>query len=548
MPVASSRLAPKRPIVNRFLFALLCAASVGACHAHEHGHEHAGATAAEEELEPISRLKFSDRTELFVEIEPLVRGRGSKLAVHLTRLTDWKPIAAGKVTVLLRQGEREERFSVDGPRIPGIYGPVVTPAAAGEHTLAIVLDGEGGPDRHEVGTITVHADEAAARAAEEPESGGKPIKFLLEQQWRTEFGVEAVAERPLRASLAVFATVRPRADGEAVVRAPAAGRLVAGPSGPALPGAEVKVDEVLAALAPTLVADFDVGTLRLDVAEAKVGHDYARRERERLEALQAQGVASERELALARRDEDAARARLSAAQQRLGQYQGPHRAGGGGATQVLLRAPIAGRIASVDVAPGSFVQAGDVVARVVDPSRLWIEARIPEVDLPRVPRPAGMLIRVPGLDCGAAAPGRGGASCAPDGRGDLELGPSALLSFGVTVDPISRSTPLLFAIDNADGALRPGQAVRAQVLTGAASTGLAIPISAVVDDEGSRVAYALVDGEDFERRPLTLGIRDGAFVEVLSGLQAGERIVTRGAYSVRLASASSSLPAHGHVH
>jgi cobalt-zinc-cadmium efflux system membrane fusion protein len=526
------RRAPKKPTVNRFLVvlgvALASAIPVAGCRSAAPGHE--GAAAHEEELPPISRLHFTERTELFVEIAPLVKGHGSKLAVHLTRATDWKPIAAGKVTVVLKQGDREEKFSVDAPRIPGIYGPVVTPTATGEHQVTIVLDGEGGADAHAIGAITVHPDEAAARAAVEPESGSKPITFLMEQQWRTEFGVGAVGERSLRASLPVLATVRARPDGDAIVRAPAAGRLVAGPAGAVLPGAQVRADDVFAAIAPTLVADFDVGALRLDVAEAKVAHDYAKRERERMETLQAQGVASEREVAAAKRDEDGAQARLSAAQQRLGQYQGTQRAGGGGASRVLLRAPIAGTVVSVDVATGSFVAAGDAVARIVDPTKLWIEARIPEADLARAAHPTGALIRVPGLDH------------------DIELGPSAVVSLGVTVDPVSRTTPLLFALDGASGALRAGQSVRAQVLTGAAESALAIPLSAVVEDEGVRVAYVLVDGEAFERRPLALGIRDGGFVQVISGLAAGERVVTRGAYAVRLASASSSLPAHGHVH
>jgi multidrug efflux pump subunit AcrA (membrane-fusion protein) len=86
------------------------------------------------------------------------------------------------------------------------------------------------------------------------------------------------------------------------------------------------------------------------------------------------------------------------------------------------------------------------------------------------------------------------------------------------------------------------------VLTGDGVTGPAIPVSAVVDDQGQSVAYVEVAGEAFERRGLRLGIRDGDFVQVLDGLAPGERVVTRGAYQVRLAAASGAVPAHGHAH
>jgi multidrug efflux pump subunit AcrA (membrane-fusion protein) len=58
----------------------------------------------------------------------------------------------------------------------------------------------------------------------------------------------------------------------------------------------------------------------------------------------------------------------------------------------------------------------------------------------------------------------------------------------------------------------------------------------------------MVEGESFERRPLRLGLRANGWVEVLEGVAAGERVVTTGAYEVRLAGASGALPAHGHAH
>jgi multidrug efflux pump subunit AcrA (membrane-fusion protein) len=55
-------------------------------------------------------------------------------------------------------------------------------------------------------------------------------------------------------------------------------------------------------------------------------------------------------------------------------------------------------------------------------------------------------------------------------------------------------------------------------------------------------------GETFERRVVTLGTRTGDLVQVTDGLKPDERVVTKGAYLVRLSSLSTSRPAHGHVH
>jgi cobalt-zinc-cadmium efflux system membrane fusion protein len=75
-----------------------------------------------------------------------------------------------------------------------------------------------------------------------------------------------------------------------------------------------------------------------------------------------------------------------------------------------------------------------------------------------------------------------------------------------------------------------------------------VPPSAVVDDAGRPIVFVQREGETFERRPVTLGARAGDLVQVVEGVSVGERVVTKGAYLVRLASLSTQAPSHGHVH
>jgi hypothetical protein len=83
---------------------------------------------------------------------------------------------------------------------------------------------------------------------------------------------------------------------------------------------------------------------------------------------------------------------------------------------------------------------------------------------------------------------------------------------------------------------------------GEVERGVAIPESAVLDENGTPVAYVQTGGESFERRVLTEGASDGAFVLARGGVSAGEWVVVTGAYQVRLAGLSGNEFAGGHAH
>jgi membrane fusion protein, heavy metal efflux system len=77
---------------------------------------------------------------------------------------------------------------------------------------------------------------------------------------------------------------------------------------------------------------------------------------------------------------------------------------------------------------------------------------------------------------------------------------------------------------------------------------LVIPVSALIEEQGVFYAYVQTEGESFQKRELKLGANDKEKVQVLSGLTEGERVVTKGAYQIKLSQASGTMPAHGHEH
>jgi multidrug efflux pump subunit AcrA (membrane-fusion protein) len=170
---------------------------------------------------------------------------------------------------------------------------------------------------------------------------------------------------------------------------------------------------------------------------------------------------------------------------------------------------------------------------IVDTERLWLEVSVAEADLGRLRNPRRAWFSIEGFPHSFAIdPATGGE----------------LVAFGTLVDPVRRTVPLVFELPNPDGALRVGMFADVRVATGEQAEDAAVPIAAVVEEAGQDVVYVMRGGESFERRVVRLGIRDGDYVQVIEGVAPGERVVTRGAYLVRLAGASPAAAGHGHAH
>jgi len=481
------------------------------------------------EPEKIAATRWTEKTELFLEYPALVAGEKGRFAVHLTDLRTFKPLGSGRVTVELRDDNGTvATYSTERPSRPGIFGVEVQPKQAGERMMLIRLQAPGLEDVHEVGRVTVHPTVVAAAAAQAEQRQEESISFLKEQQWTLEFAAARVAERSLRESLLVPAEVRARSGGEAEVTAPIRGRVEAASSLPAL-GDSVSRGQTLVSLIPPTATPSDIASLDLSVAEAKVALELARKDRDRTERLLAVGAIPARRLDEAKAAEATADARLQAAQARVAQHEATRRADGDNPSpRFAVRAPISGVITAVSVATGAHVEEGQALFRIVSLDPVYVVGQVPEASALRLRQVAGAEIEIPGL-----------SQPIPAGR---------QVSTVRVVDPRTRTLSVIYEVSNASRLLAVGQAVSLRLFTSAIRPAPVVPETAVVDDGGRPVLFAQIGGESFARRPVTLGAREGGLVQVLEGIKAGERVVTRGAYLIRLAALSSQIPAHGHVH
>jgi len=468
----------------------------------------------------VSVTHWTDRSELFMEHPSLVAGQRVRAAIHVTDLDGFSPLGQGETTVTLRSAEGRVLQFRGGASSPGIFGVDLVPDATGVYEMDLKIDAPSLQDIHRLGPVTVYAageaPSAAATAMEEE------ISFLKEQQWTLDFGTAAAESRSLRSSVTVPAAVEPRAGGEVTLTAPVPGRI-AGSTVP-VPGAAIHAGDVVARILPRPGDLRDADALRAELVEAEQEHGLAVQGLARTERLVEARALPARRLDEATAELRQAKARLTAAQRRWDRFA----PGGvtGEATALEVRAPFTGVVFDVRISPGTGVEEGQPLLRIVDPNRVHVVGSVPESS-------AAILHSVDG-----------GELLIEDGS---SLSLAAPLAIGRVVDPRTRTLEIRFALDNV-ARLPVGRSVDLRLFVGGSVAGTAVPETAIVDDGGRPVVFVQTGGESFARRPVRLGARAGGWVHVVEGVETGERVVHVGAYLIRLAAMSSQIPSHGHVH
>lgn len=484
----------------------LSVSALGAC-----GGEPADALAETERGGGGAITIWTERTELFFEHPALIAGQpGEPWAIHLTDLADFRAVTEGRLTLEFRGPDGRTHTTVaEEPARAGVYNPAPGLPSAGMYDLTMILEGAQVSDEIFVGPIQVFASEADLPML--PEAGSVGISFLKEQQWPVEFATVPAIQRVVAPGLEVTGSVEAVPGRLVQITAPVEGIARWDLNqGAAAVGAWVRSGQPLVRLAP--VAG--------DGAYASIRGRVERLEREvaRAERLVAAEAVPARRLEEARHDLEIARAQLAAVD-----------AGEGDGYTLSLASPIEGSVVERAFVAGQRVDAGTNLMTILDPRRLHLVLQVPAGDV-------------------AVLDGVSAATFTPEGSGRVER-TTRLVSVSAALEPGLRTVPVRFEVDNADGRLRPGMLVTGRLLAGEPEPALAVPSDAVVDEDGLLVAYVQIGGETFERRAVSVGASDGEWTVVLSGVQPGERVVTRGQYQIKLSSLNTSeIADHGHPH
>jgi len=477
---------------------------------------------------------WTGKTELFLEYPALVAGKENRFAVHLSRMDNFKPITRCSLELIFHSAPGEELVvHSPSPSSPGIYRPTVKIERPGTHRLTMVLRGEI-KDTLEVESIPVYSSADSIPAEVEDASGEQFISFLKEQQWKIDFRTEPVRKRRISGSVNAPGEIVPKLTAQAIVAAPFSGVLFAEQNSQMpLIGSKVQKGAVLAVLSPSAQTPDGGENFAFRYADAESESKLAAAEFERAKRLHEEDIIPLKEF----QEAEAKYKRALANFRALQKYVQPE-AGKNPAEVTLqddygfvLKAPLSGSVAEVHVVPGKQVNAGDPLFRIVDVSTVWLRINVPVTEVGKLKNPTRASFRISGFD----QPFR------------IDDRNSRLVSFGNVVSEETRSVPLIFEIENGDRKLKVGMFADVQIATGSVE-GLAVSESALIEEEGRYSVFVHLEGESFAKRGVDIGARDNGWVEIKHGLLAGERVVTRGAYDIRLASLSTQLPAHGHEH
>jgi cobalt-zinc-cadmium efflux system membrane fusion protein len=194
---------------------------------------------------------------------------------------------------------------------------------------------------------------------------------------------------------------------------------------------------------------------------------------------------------------------------------------------ITLYAPISGKVTQNDMVIGGMVEEATEILTIMDPTRLWVEADIYEKDISRLALGQNVVVSVP-------------AHQGEEFRGQITY-------VGDILDPDTRTITVRTEVANPEGKLKPGMFADLNIELSANGTALVVPSSAVLDDEGESLVFIRLEGNQFEPRHVTVGIRENSWVEVTSGLEAGEEVVINGNFQLKSKLYEAILEA-GHVH
>ena len=290
-------------------------------------------------------------------------------------------------------------------------------------------------------------------------------------------------------------------------------------------GDRVGADEVMAVLESRELSEAKSDDIaaeqRLELAAA----DFAR-----AEALKAKGISSEedylkakQQLAEAEIEHRKTEARLHAFGLSQEQVENVSSEPDTQFTIYELKAPFAGTVIEKHITQGELVDADSDVYMLADLGTVWVDLTVYQRDASKI---------------------RPGQPVTVSFRGDIPDAVGVIDYISPVVDQATRTATARVVLDNPDGLLRPGLFVTAELVEHEAAVPVAVTREAIQNIRGWSAVFVRY-GNTFEARPLELGHRDSQWVEVLSGLSAGEQYVAKNSFVLK-AEIGKSGATHAH--
>lgn len=482
----------------------------------DHAHAADGSHPGEEVLQALSYTLYTDKSELFVEFKPLVVGQVSKFAAHLTHLGDkFSPYKEGTVTVSLVTGENGIKNAADAPASPGIFRLALQPTQMGTGKLIFDIKTKDFTDQIIIEGIPVYPDEKTALADQPKAETGSDISYLKEQAWKVEFSNMPVLKQTIYDVIKTTGQVQAAPGDETLVIAKSAG-IVKFSGANILAGLPVSSGQALFSVSG---GDIAVDNIDAAIRTARAEQSAAKAELDRASELIKDKLITQNEFQ---------QAMLRHQQSQIALTNLSRSYGAGGKSAV---APSTGFIKELLVTEGQYVTAGQPLASISKNRRLMLRADVSLKDANRM----GLIKQA---NFTIIQNKQTYSTQELNGR---------LLTVAKTMSNTTPYIPVHFEIDSKSGII-PGSYAEVYLQTTPIYNALAIPETALIEEQGVFYVYVQTAGESFQKREVKTGASDGKNIQILSGIAEGERVVDKGSYQIKLATMSGTMPAHGHEH
>lgn len=325
------------------------------------------------------------------------------------------------------------------------------------------------------------------------------VVVLKESQFLFSMQTEVSVKTKFSEAITILGTVIPSSKGLATIPAPQGGRII---SLNVVVGQRVKIGDVLATMEQNLSTPEQV---QLSTERSRIYTEYgvSKKEFERVKSIE--DIVSKKEFV-------AAEGRFEEAKRNKELFDD---LGGNNTRKILLKSPINGVVDNFNLVPGSLVDAGQIILKVVDITKVWVEAQVYEQDREKIQQMSQYMVE--------------------STQKEFTTNNVKLLSVSQLISSSNQSMKVILEIDNADQNFKPGQFVNVKVITDEKDGRNVIKVktSALSEIGGKPVVFIHSAPEIFTAKYISPGNSIGDYTIIEKGIDEGERVVVSGAYQIK---------------
>lgn len=339
---------------------------------------------------------------------------------------------------------------------------------------------------------------------------GDVVELSAEEEKAVEIKTVIVSFRPMRSHLQALGKIFAHPMRKAIVSYPFAARV-----------AEIHVligDWVKSGQKLITLQSEEVGTAKSEFYKAMADHELAKVNYERQKRLFDRGVGAQKDYLSSQTDFKVAEANLNAAEKKLHvlgfteeqvrSIADTHQI----SPIISLYAPISGKIIDHKATLGAMVDQENEILTILDPSLLCVHAEIYERDIAKIRIGQQVEVSVPAYP------------------GETFGGKITYISDVLNED--TRTITVRSDVENGEYKLKPGMFADIKIFLNHQTQALAIPTEAILDERDENIVFLKIQGK-YLPQIVEVGTHDADYVEILSGIQEGDEVVTKGSYQLK---------------